>query len=263
MKKITLLLLVLIVINIFTFTALATSDITVSVNSKNIIFPDAKPFIDINNRTLIPVRFVSEALGAEVKWNAELREVDIMKSITSIKVRINDRNLVINKKIQPMDTKAIIKEDRTFVPIRYVAEALGANVEWNASTRAVIITTIKAEPINTPITTPTPVIQTPTTSQKYEPSKWVRINEGEYTELSINIDWNPIPEEFKANCYYAESAITKKYNAEIAKKVVDIARKKTDRSIQFVEKINYNGKVIEIDVWGSSIGIIFWKEGAM
>lgn len=262
MKKITLLLLVLIVMNVFTFTAFAT-DISVSVNSNKIIFPDAKPFIDKNNRTLIPVRFVSEALGAEVKWNAELREVDITKNVTAIKVRIDDRNLVINKKIQSMDTKAIIKEDRTFVPIRYVAEALGANVEWNASTRTVIITTIKAEPINTPITTPTPVIQTPTTSQKYEPSKWVRINEnGEDYELSLNIDWNE-HDKFMANCDYAESVIVKKYNTEIAKQVVDIARKKTDRSIKFVEKIKYNEKVIEVDVMGSSIGILFWKEGVM
>ena len=148
------------------------------------------------------------------------------------------------------------------VPVRFVSEALGANVEWNASTRTVIITTKKADPIITP--TPTPVITTkPTVSEKYDPAKWVRVSEnGEETELSLNIDWND-HDKFMANCDYAESVIAKKYNADIAKKVIDVARKKTDRSIKFVEKFDYNKKVIEIDVMGSSIGILFWKEGVM
>ena len=139
---------------------------------------------------------------------------------------------------------------------------MGANVEWNGTTRTVIITTKKVVPTSTPTTTSTPTpANTANLSEQYDPSKWVVVSENsEDSELDLNIDWND-HDKFMANCDYAESVISKKYNPDIAKQVVNIARKKTDRSIQFAEKLNYNGKKIDIYVWGSSIGIIFWKEG--
>jgi len=115
--------------------------VSVTVNGKTVNFPDAKPFIDTNGRTLIPVRFVTEELGATVDWNQKYQEVTIKKDNVTIRIMINDRNIVVNSSIKTMDTEAIIKEDRTFVPIRYVAEALGATVGWDASTKTVIITT--------------------------------------------------------------------------------------------------------------------------
>ena len=120
----------------------ANADVSVTVDGKKVVFPDAKPFIDENGRTLIPVRFVTEDLGATVEWNAQDREVYITKESTRIMIRIDERNIVVNGKIKTMDTKAIIKEDRTYVPIRYVAEELGATVGWDAATRTVIITTV-------------------------------------------------------------------------------------------------------------------------
>ncbi|TYQ16796.1 UNVERIFIED_CONTAM: YARHG domain-containing protein [Acetivibrio alkalicellulosi] len=113
--------------------------IRVNVDGKGVFFPDAKPFIDQNNRTLIPVRFVTEDLGAEVDWNQESREVYILKDDINITIRINDRNINVNNNIIEMDTEAIIKDDRTYVPIRYVAESLGATVEWDSKTKTVII----------------------------------------------------------------------------------------------------------------------------
>ena len=119
----------------------AATEISVSVDAKAVDFPDAKPFIDENGRTLIPVRFVTEALGAVVEWKPEIYEVNITKDSVKISLRINDRDIIVNNEIKTMDTKALIKEDRTFIPIRYVAEALGAKVGWNDSTKTVIITT--------------------------------------------------------------------------------------------------------------------------
>jgi hypothetical protein len=115
--------------------------ISVTIDGKLVNFPDAKPFIDANGRTLIPVRFVTEDLGATVEWKEKLQEVYITKNNVNISVRINDRDIIVNNQIKMMDTKAIIKDSRTYVPIRYVAEALGAKVGWNASTKTVIITT--------------------------------------------------------------------------------------------------------------------------
>ncbi len=124
-----------------TLTVNGATAISVTVDGKTVNFPDAKPFIDGNGRTLIPVRFVTEALGAKVEWNEKLKEVYITKDAVKISLRINDRDIVVNNEIKTMDTKAIIKEDRTFVPIRYVAEGLGAKVGWNDGTKTVIITT--------------------------------------------------------------------------------------------------------------------------
>ena len=118
-----------------------STGIIVTVDGKAVNFPDAKPFIDENGRTLIPVRFVTESLGATVEWIEKYQEVKIKKDNVNISIMINDRDIVVNGRIKTMDTKAIIKEDRTFVPIRYVAEELGATVGWDPNTRTVIITT--------------------------------------------------------------------------------------------------------------------------
>lgn len=263
MKKI-ILAITAIILTIFTGAAHAAppDELTVKVNGTTIAF-DAKPYIE-NNRTMVPIRFISEALGAKVDWNGTYKLVTITLNDTRIEQKIGKTVAIVNNHEVTFDVPAVIKNDRTMVPVRFVSEALGANVIWEESTRTVIITTKKIDPTSTPIikpTTPTPVNTNPTVTEKYNPSKWVVVSEkNEDSELDLNIDWND-HDKFMANCDFAESVISKKYNADIAKRVIDIARKKTDRSIQFAEKLNYNGKKIDIYVWGSSIGIIFWKEG--
>lgn len=142
MRKMLLLLsFVVLSVSLFVNPLMAAGNINVTVDGKTVTFPDAKPFIDENSRTLIPLRFVSEALGASVSWNEQKREVSITKDNTKIRVRIGDRNIVVGGRISAMDTQAIIKESRTFVPLRFVAEALGAKVQWDGNTRTVVITT--------------------------------------------------------------------------------------------------------------------------
>lgn len=116
----------------------ANVDIKVTVDGKTVDFPDAKPFIDDNNRTLIPVRFVVEELGADVVWNGKKKEVYIYYNDIYIMLKINSNKIQIESSndntINDMDTKAIIKNSRTYVPIRYVAEGLGATVQWTNNT---------------------------------------------------------------------------------------------------------------------------------
>ncbi len=260
MKKLALVIIMSLVISLIGVTIIVngTEGVNVTVNGKMVNFPDAKPFIDKNGRTLLPVRFVTEELGATVEWNAGEQKAYVKKDATIVTIKINDKDILVNGLIKRMDTKAIIKEDRTFVPIRYTAESLGATVGWDGSTRTVIISTGQTIPTHT--ATPTPV--STNAMATYEPSKWVSADyDGEYGELYINIEWNPNEEKFKANCDYAESVITKKYNDVIAKKVVDIARKKVDRSTRFVQTLENGGKKVDVEVYGSSISIIFWKAG--
>lgn len=111
----------------------------VKVNGKILDFPDAKPFIDENNRTQVPVRFVSEALGAEVEWDGSTKVVKITKGDETVMIKIGEKAIDINGARKEMDTAAIIKNGRTFVPLRFVSEAFGATVEWDPDTNMAVI----------------------------------------------------------------------------------------------------------------------------
>lgn len=70
----------------------AETYVTVTVEGETVDFPDAQPFIDANNRTLVPVRFISEALGGgQVNWDGDLQEVTITYNNKIIKLIINKK----------------------------------------------------------------------------------------------------------------------------------------------------------------------------
>ena len=81
----------------------ANADVSVTVDGRKVVFPDAKPFIDENGRTLIPVRFVTEDLGATVEWNAQDREVYITKDGVYIMIRIGQEMILVNGRTKAMD----------------------------------------------------------------------------------------------------------------------------------------------------------------
>jgi hypothetical protein len=142
MKKIVLFITVsVIMLMAFTTTSFAQLPLRVVVNGDRVNFPDAEPFIDDNGRTQVPVRFVSEALGAEVGWEGSTKTVTISQGDKEIKIVIGKKDYTINGEKNLMDTEALLKEDRTFVPIRFVSEGLGARVEWDSAVRTVYIDT--------------------------------------------------------------------------------------------------------------------------
>ena len=100
----------------------------VVVNGEKVNFPDAQPFIDENGRTQVPVRFVSEALGAKVDWDGAAKKVTVTLNSRKVVLTIGLKTYEINNQTYQMDTVALLKESRTFVPIRFVSEALGATV---------------------------------------------------------------------------------------------------------------------------------------
>jgi len=113
--------------------------VTVTLDQKEVYFPDAQPFIDARNRTLVPIRFISEEMGAIVEWEAETRSVKITKDKDIVKYNIGDMKGYLNDEIHVFDTYGIIKEDRTFVPLRFVSEMLSCDVKWSDETRIVTI----------------------------------------------------------------------------------------------------------------------------
>lgn len=148
MKKVISVVLAFIMVLSMGFQILAVeSNITLIVNGAIISFSDAKPYIDTNNRTMVPVRFVSEALGAKVSWNDNAKAITITKDSRNILITINQPTIMIDSKPVIMDTVAVLTDSgRTFVPVKYIAEALNATVSWESSSKTITISsTIKKE----------------------------------------------------------------------------------------------------------------------
>ncbi|WP_433943927.1 copper amine oxidase N-terminal domain-containing protein [Paenibacillus sp. SN-8-1] len=119
----------------------AAIPLRVEVNGKRIWFPDAQPFLDKNQRVQVPVRFVSEALGSKVDWNGKTKLITISLKPKLVKLTIGNKVYQVNGQNQQMDTSAMEKGSRTFVPLRFVSQALGAKVVWNSAINTVEITT--------------------------------------------------------------------------------------------------------------------------
>ena len=145
-KSFLLLLLLVFCLAFIPLTTLAAESsvqipaITIQLDGKTLT-TDVAPFIDRNKRTMMPVRLISEALGAQVEWDGDNRVVTVTKESTVIKLTIDSPQIVTNGNTVEMDTAAIIKDHHTFVPIRYIAEALGLSVGWDDAASTVVLNT--------------------------------------------------------------------------------------------------------------------------
>ncbi len=90
---------------------------------------DVAPFIE-NNRTYVPLRFVSENMGALVTWEHEQKVASIKLGANTIELRPGELTAMVNGRPKSFDVPTILKEDRVFVPVRFVSENLGAKVDW-------------------------------------------------------------------------------------------------------------------------------------
>lgn len=100
---------------------------------------DAPPFIE-NGRTLVPFRFIGEALGAKIDWIAEEKKAVYELNNVKVEVIIGSTTAYVNGKPITLEVPAKISNGRTFVPLRFVSEALGASVIWEAQTKRIVIT---------------------------------------------------------------------------------------------------------------------------
>lgn len=101
---------------------------------------DVSPFI-IHGRSMIPVRVLANSLGAEVRWEANTRTVIYQTDTKTIELPIGKSYAIVNGKTVPLDQGAMIKHDRSFVPIRFISEQLGADVRWLSDAMEVLIKT--------------------------------------------------------------------------------------------------------------------------
>lgn len=122
---------------------LKIGDRTMYVNDSPRVI-DVSPVI-IEGRTLLPIRWIAEPLGAEVGWDGNERKVTIDLSNTKVELWIGKNIAKLNGKDTPIDPNnpkvvPIIKDGRTLLPVRFVAESLGCSVEWDPKNQIVTIT---------------------------------------------------------------------------------------------------------------------------
>ena len=102
----------------------------------------------VNDRTMLPARFVAENLGATVEWDGEKQLVTITgknekQEDVTILITIGSDYAKVNGEDVKLDSPAFVENDRTYTPIRFISENLGATVEWNETEQTVTIQRVK------------------------------------------------------------------------------------------------------------------------
>ena len=116
------------------------TEIAVKLNGEWMTF-DVDPIL-LNDRTLVPFRAIFEALGCTVSWDDETQTAIGMRNGTKIELPIGKTSVRVGGQKTTLDQPAIVKNDRTLVPLRFVSEALGAQVKWLDDSQTVVITAV-------------------------------------------------------------------------------------------------------------------------
>ena len=114
-----------------------SSSLKVIINGNPVTF-DVNPIV-INNRTLVPLRKIFETLGAEVQWDAATQTITATNGLNNIKIGIGNSVAEKNGQAIELDIPPQIINNRTLVPLRFVSESFGANVNWDDSTKTINI----------------------------------------------------------------------------------------------------------------------------
>lgn len=121
--------------------AAATKTIVLQIGSTAVLVDDQAIINDVapvihNDRTLVPIRVITEALGGQVAWNEAAKEVTLTVNGKEIK-------MTIGKVLEKYGVAPVIIGGRTFVPVRFVADELGAVTTWDDATKTVTIQAVK------------------------------------------------------------------------------------------------------------------------
>ena len=104
----------------------------------HIVYSDVYPYIK-NSRTYVPIRFIAEELGYDVKWDGANKKVIMKNGNTNVELTIGSNKMKVNSKVLTLDAPAEIKDERTFVPLRAIAESFGQKVDYSKDYKAVYI----------------------------------------------------------------------------------------------------------------------------
>lgn len=116
----------------------ATDSIRIRVSGVQVHF-DVEPYIDTQNRVMVPLRAIGEALDSYVHWNPTTREVTVRKDGKTVVLTVGSRRVLVDGQEFFMDTVPVIKNGRTMIPVRFISEYQGARVDWDSVTKTVNI----------------------------------------------------------------------------------------------------------------------------
>ncbi|MEC0175463.1 copper amine oxidase N-terminal domain-containing protein [Paenibacillus favisporus] len=125
--------------------AAAASQISIYIDGQKLYSPQAP--IMVKGRAMLPMRAIFEALDATLDWNAKTKTVTAKRDQTTIVLKIGSTSAIVNNRTLSLDVPGQIYKGSTMVPVRFVSEALGEKVDWNASNKTVTITT-SGGPVN-------------------------------------------------------------------------------------------------------------------
>lgn len=138
MRKFAITILIVLMLASSVFAAPA---VNVVINGTPVTFTESSgaPFIDNNNRTLVPMRVVMEQYGCTVSWDQQAKTASVTAGDTTVLVPIGQSYITVNGEQRTIDAPAQIVSGRTYLPIRAVLEAFGANVGWDNANKQVVV----------------------------------------------------------------------------------------------------------------------------
>jgi len=152
---------------LLSISVLANQPITVTIDGRTLVM-DTQP-VSRDGRTLVPLRAIFEALGANVAWDPVARTITSTRGNTTIFLQINNRTAKLNGNPVILDVPPAVIDGRTMVPTRFIAESLDAQVNWDGQTRTVSIVTI----------------DTPTITIKTIPATVISITDGDTIRVRL------------------------------------------------------------------------------
>ena len=124
-----------------TLVLVGTPPITIEIDGQ-LLHTDVPPII-LQGRTMVPLRAIFEALDTDVDYDPDTRLITGTRGATRIELTVDSTQATVNGEGVNLDAPATVMEGRTLVPVRFIAESTGQDVDWEARTRTVLITTIE------------------------------------------------------------------------------------------------------------------------
>lgn len=112
--------------------------ITVILDGKIVVFDVAQPTL-INGRTMVPMRKIFEALNATVTWDNVTQTAKAKKGDMSVEITIGSNIMYSNGAAVEIDSPALLMRSRTYVPVRFISNALGVKVDWDDAKKIVYL----------------------------------------------------------------------------------------------------------------------------
>lgn len=150
-KKLSILLLLMLALTMFATPAFA-QDITLKINGQT-VQPAVAPVLE-EGTTLVPIRIVSENLGASVDWNGDERSVTISKDGSNLRLVLDQKTVTVNGQASELAVAPKSINGTTMVPIRFVSQNLDCAVDWDQKTQTVRISSNGVAPVKPTSTNP-------------------------------------------------------------------------------------------------------------